>query len=116
MDLENPKYWKLLVNQSMMRYFLLKSLEDKATHGYALSSVINMISGGLSKPSQGTIYPALNELEKNGYVKGKWIRIRNRERKVYILTTKGRTALAVASQVLQRALTSVFKESSFGSG
>lgn len=104
MDLENPKYWKLLINQSLLRYFLLKSLNEKEVHGYALQSVMTVISNGLCKPSQGTIYPALKELGKTGYVKGHWIRIKNRQRKVYKLTEKGRTALEVATEVLHKAL------------
>jgi len=106
MDLENPKYWKLLINQSLLKFFLLKSLDEREIHGYGLQSVLTIISNGLCKPSQGTIYPTLKELEKTGYVKGHWIRIKNRQRKVYQLTEKGRTALEVATQVLHRALRS----------
>ena len=104
MDLENPKYWKLLINQSLLRYFLLKSLEEREIHGYGLTSVLTVISNGLCKPSQGTIYPALKELEAAKYVKGHWIKIKNRQRKVYHLTEKGRNALAVASEILHKAL------------
>jgi len=107
MDLENPRYWKLLVNQSLLRFFLLKVLSQKEIHGYGLQSALSVISQGLCKPSQGTIYPALKELEKNGYVKGTWKKVKNRKRKVYILTEKGEKALQIASGVLQKALLSI---------
>jgi len=107
MDLENPRYWKLLINQSLLRYFLLKSLEEKEIHGYGLQSALTVISNGLCKPSQGTIYPALKELESGGYIEGHWVKIKNRQRKMYHLTEKGRTALAVASEILNKALSSM---------
>ena len=109
MDLENPKYWKLLINQSLLRFFLLRSLENKEIHGYALQSALTVISNGLCKPSQGTIYPALNDLESEGYVKGKWKRVENRNRKLYTLTAKGRVALGVATEVLAKALQAASK-------
>jgi len=79
-----------------------ETLQDKLIDG--LTSVLTVISNGLCKPSQGTIYPALKELEAAKYVKGHWIKIKNRQRKVYHLTEKGRNALAVASEVLHKAL------------
>lgn len=104
MDLTEPRYWKLLVNQSLLRFFLLQALSEKEIHGYGLQSVLTVISNGLCKPSQGTLYPALKELEQNGYVKGKWLKVKNRKRKVYLLTTRGESALETASEVLQKAL------------
>lgn len=108
-EIEDPKYWKLLINQSLLRFFLLKALEEKEQHGYGLQSALTVISNGLCKPSQGTIYPALKELEKNGYVKGTWKKVKNRKRKVYLLTEKGKRALDVAAEVLEKALQSVSK-------
>lgn len=114
MDLENPRYWKLLINQSLLRFFLLKALSEKEIHGYGLQTALVTISNGLCKPSQGTIYPALNELERNGYVKGQWKEVKNRKRKVYLLTEKGRKAQKVANEVLEKALQSILpKEKEF---
>jgi DNA-binding PadR family transcriptional regulator len=107
MDLTDSRYWKLLINQSLLRFFLLKALSEKEIHGYGLQSALTTISNGLCKPSQGTIYPALKELETNGYVKGQWKRVKNRKRKIYGLTEKGKTALGIANEVLEKALQSV---------
>jgi len=106
MNLEEPRYWKLLVNQALLRFFLLKCLYQKPIHGYALQSALIAISCGLCNPSQGTIYPALSELEAGGYVKGSWEKINNRRRKTYALTEKGEKAFLVASSVLETALLS----------
>jgi len=107
MNLEDSKYWRLLVNQSLLRFFLLKSLDEQNAHGYALQSVLTIASNGLCKPSQGTIYPALKELEKGGYAKGEWQKVNNRRRKVYVLTAKGKNALNAASSVLKKAFSSI---------
>lgn len=107
MKLEDPKYWKLLINQSLLRYYLLKTLSEKEIHGYGLVFSLSSISKGLCKPSQGTLYPALKELEKNGYVTGEWKRVKNRKRKVYKLTSKGKIAYGVATKVFQDYLPSI---------
>ena len=111
MNLENPNYWRLLINQSFLRFFLLKTLSKKEIHGYGLQTALTVISNGLCRPSQGTIYPALKELEKKSYVTGRWKKARNRKRKVYLLTSKGRFALKVAEEVISKALSGLsFKE------
>lgn len=110
MDLENPNYWRLLINQSFLRLFLLKALLKKEIHGYALQTALTVISNGLCKPSQGTIYPALKELEKNDYIKGRWKRVKNRRRKLYLLTQKGRNGLKVAEEVTEKALLNLSKK------
>jgi DNA-binding PadR family transcriptional regulator len=109
-EIEDPKYWRLLINQSLLRFFLLKALSEKEQHGYGLQSALTLISNGLCKPSQGTIYPALKELEKNGYVKGTWKKVKNRKRKIYLLTEKGKRAKDVAAEVLEKALKSISRE------
>lgn len=110
MNLENPKYWRLLINQSFLRFFLLKSLSQRPLHGYALIEALVVASNGICKPSQGTIYPALSELEKDGYLKGRWEKIKGRKRKIYSLTPKGRNALASASSMFQKALAAFSSE------
>lgn len=111
LNIDEPKYWRLLINQSLLRFFLLQAISKKGIHGYALQSLLSVISNGLCKPSQGTIYPALNELEKSGYLKSYWERKKGRKRKIYQLTKKGERALRVAKEVLERALkTTVFQE------
>ena len=110
MDLTNPRYWKLLINQSLLRFFLLRALSEKEIHGYGLQSALCVISNGLCKPSQGTLYPSLKEHEQGGYVTGKWIKVKNRKRKVYLLTTSGHKALDVAASILEQAMQSISKE------
>jgi DNA-binding PadR family transcriptional regulator len=89
------KYWNELINQSLIQFFILKALQKKGpTHGYLLIEAINEISWEKAKPTQSTIYPALNKLAKEGLLR---VEI-NKRRKVYTLTEQGMTAIRAASK------------------
>jgi DNA-binding PadR family transcriptional regulator len=62
-------------------------------HGYALiSSVRQRTEGELDVP-EGSVYPALQRLERDGYVEGRWEDGAKRPRRLYRLSTDGRAAL-----------------------
>ncbi len=61
-------------------WFLLKNPE----HGYGLMRKLSKVKG--KKITQGTIYPTLSKLERNGLIKAKNVG----NKKVYSLTKKGR--------------------------
>jgi PadR family transcriptional regulator PadR len=70
----------LVKDQSMYGYQIIKELEDR--------------SQGYFKFKEGTLYPALHRLEKNGLIQGKWqILINGQQRKYYSITVKGRESL-----------------------
>lgn len=93
-NLENPIYWQKLINQSLVRYFILKVLRDHQIHGYVLGELINKYSRGYCNPTEGTLYPALGEMSRGGYVKIKT----EGKRKVYQVTDKGKSAYRVAAK------------------
>jgi DNA-binding PadR family transcriptional regulator len=99
MKLEDPKYWHDLINQSLVRFFLLKVLRQEPHHGYVLSKVIEEASLGFCHPTQSTLYPALAELEKGGYVKVTVEQNGNRKKKIYTLTVKGKDAYVAAAKI-----------------
>ena len=71
----------LVKNQSMYGYQIIKELENR--------------SQGYFKFKEGTLYPALHRLEKNGMIDGKWQVLPNgQQRKYYNITVKGRESLA----------------------
>ena len=98
MKLEDPKYWRNLINQSLVRFFLLKALRQEPHHGYVLSKAIEDVSLGFCHPTQSTLYPALSELEKGGYVKVDLEKKGNRTKKIYMLTVKGKDAYVAAAK------------------
>lgn len=99
MDLENPGYWRKLINQGMIRFFLLKVLyKDKESYGYKLVKRIEELSEGICRPTESTIYPALEQLMIGEYVEVQEVSAGMRTRKVYTLNEKGRSAYRTAAK------------------
>jgi DNA-binding PadR family transcriptional regulator len=63
-------------------------------HGYALIGALRDRSGGAFDLPEGTVYPALHRLERDGCVSSRWSTDQPRRRRVYELTAAGRKALA----------------------
>lgn len=63
-------------------------------HGYGLITALSDGSGGEFDLPEGTVYPALHRLERDGLVVSEWSTDAPRRRRVYALTRDGRAALA----------------------
>jgi PadR family transcriptional regulator PadR len=64
-----------------------------AVHGYALISALQEDSGGAFTLPEGTVYPALHRLERDGLISSRWQDASPRRRRVYELTPDGLAAL-----------------------
>jgi len=74
---------------------ILAVLESGALHGYAISKEIAARSQEALAFGEGTIYPALKALEREGFIEGVWEHPPSGPaRKVYSLTEPGRYELA----------------------
>ena len=73
---------------------LLAVLEKGPAHGYALIESLRARSGGTFDLPEGTVYPALHRLEKDGLISSTWSEESGRRRRVYQLTPKGIEALS----------------------
>jgi PadR family transcriptional regulator len=73
---------------------LLSVLEDEQAHGYRLAEALRIRSGGAFDLPEGTVYPSLYRLERNGLVSSRWQRAEGRRRRVYRLTSRGTRELA----------------------
>lgn len=69
---------------------LLAGLLESPAHGYALSERLAVRSGGELAVPDGSLYPALQRLERVGLVSSSWARVDGRRRRVYALTEGGR--------------------------
>lgn len=99
MDLTSEGYWRKLINQGLIRFFLLKVLyKDKESYGYRLVKRIEEITEGTCRPTESTIYPALEMLRKDEYLDVYEISVGKRVRKIYTLTNKGKTAYRAAAK------------------
>jgi DNA-binding PadR family transcriptional regulator len=68
---------------------LLSVLEHEPTHGYGLVDALRERSEGAFDFAEGTVYPALYRLERQGLVRSRWEHGRTRRRRVYRLTRAG---------------------------
>lgn len=73
---------------------LLAVLESGPLHGYAIITAVQERSGGALELRKGTIYPALNRLERLGLLRSDWESAGERRRRRYELTDAGRRSLA----------------------
>ena len=72
---------------------ILATLADSPAHGYAVLQRLRERSGGAFDLAEGTIYPALHRLERDGLLSSTWSVEGGRRRRVYRLTRTGRQAL-----------------------
>ncbi len=73
---------------------LLSLLTEEPMYGYQLVKELERRSRGYFQFREGTLYPALHRLEKDGLVAGKWQKSPNGQpRKYYYVTAKGSRGL-----------------------
>lgn len=87
-----------------LNLLVLKTLEALGPlHGYGIARRIEQISGDLLQLNQGTIYPALLNLQQMGWITSKWgVSENNRRAKYYSITRKGRRQLAAEEESWRR--------------
>src|SRR5690348_9314787 len=74
---------------------VLKTLTHGLLHGYAIAQLIQQISDDVLQVEEGSLYPALQRLELNGWIEGEWgMSVNNRRARFYRLTSDGRKQLA----------------------
>ena len=73
---------------------LLAVLADGPAHGYAVIEALRRRSSGTFDLPEGTIYPALHRLERQGLLDSRWSAEGPRRKRIYQLTPAGRQALA----------------------
>ncbi|HEV2424148.1 MAG TPA: PadR family transcriptional regulator [Terriglobia bacterium] len=73
---------------------VLSLLEDRPRHGYDISKLIRVRSGGALQFHVTSLYPLLHRLEKEGWLEARWVeKSHERRRRYYSLTPQGRKAL-----------------------
>ena len=73
---------------------VLSLLEDQPRHGYDISKLIQIRSGGALRFHVTSLYPLLHRLEKQGLIAGRWVeKAEQRRRRYYSLTQRGRQEL-----------------------
>ena len=82
------------VRRGDVRLAILVLLAEEPMHGYQIIGNLGERSGGMWRPSAGSVYPTLQQLEDEGLVRGEEKDGRN----VFALTDEGRKAAAEAAK------------------
>jgi PadR family transcriptional regulator PadR len=82
---------------------VLKTVELGAMHGWGIAERLQNGSRGVLQLNQGSLYPALYRLERQGLVSSSWKTSENNRRaRYYALTAAGRKALAAERSKWER--------------
>jgi len=80
--------------QGTLDLLILKSLALEPQHGWAIAARIRQLSKDVLLVQQGSLYPALQRLEHQGWITAKWgVSDQKRRARFYSLTRAGRKQL-----------------------
>jgi transcriptional regulator len=80
--------------QGTLDLLILKALALEPMHGWAIAARIRQLSNDVLLVQQGSLYPALQRLEHQGWIGAKWgVSDQKRRAKYYALTKAGRKQL-----------------------
>jgi PadR family transcriptional regulator PadR len=80
--------------QGTLDMLILKTLALESMHGYGISVRIEQRSKGVFRLNAGSLFLAIQRLERDGLIEGEWKPTENNRRaKYYALTQKGRKRL-----------------------
>ena len=94
-NIESDPEWK----KGSAELLVLSLLEAQPRHGYDISKLIEVRSGGAVTFHVTSLYPLLHRLESQGWIEGKWVeKAEQRRRRYYRLTAEGRRVLRSKQQ------------------
>ena len=89
--------------QGTLDMLVLKALQLGPMHGWGITERLHQGSRQVLRIGQGSLYPALYRLERQGYVASTWDSTENNRRaRYYELTPEGRARLAEERQAWRR--------------
>jgi transcriptional regulator len=78
-----------------LELLILQTLTLAPLHGYAIAQHIERLSEAVLRVEQGSLYPALDRLQRKGWVTSEWAETPTKRRaRYYTLTASGRERLA----------------------
>jgi transcriptional regulator len=80
--------------QGTLDMLVLRALQLEPMHGWGITERIEQWSESVLRLGQGTLYPALYRLERQGLIRSEWkLTEHNRRARYYSLTREGRRHL-----------------------
>jgi PadR family transcriptional regulator, regulatory protein PadR len=97
--------------QGQLEGLVLAVLGARPLHGYAIAAELRERSEGTLDVAEGTLYPVLHKLEKEGLIRSRWEVVSGRRRRVYAVSPTAAGAVRERSESWRRlsgAIDSVF--------
>jgi PadR family transcriptional regulator, regulatory protein PadR len=80
--------------QGTLDMLILKTVALEPTHGYGIAVRIEQMSKGVFRVNAGSLFVAIQRLQRDGLIRSEWKDTENSRRaKYYILTERGRKRL-----------------------
>ena len=96
--------------QGTLDLLILKTLALEPMHGWGIAHRIEQVSEAVLSVQQGSLYPALHRLEKQGWIASEWKTTENnRAARYYRLTPAGRRQLHDETENWARVSTAIAK-------
>jgi transcriptional regulator len=85
--------------QGTLDLLVLQTLNRGSNHGFGITLHIQTVSEGALRVEEGSLYPALRRLEREGDIRGEWTTTENgRRARCYTLTRQGKKRLFEVEQ------------------
>lgn len=89
---------------------ILKTLTRGPMHGYGIAEHLRSVSEDVLHVGESSLYPALQRLLLNGWIKGEWgASENNRRARYYTLTPSGRKQLRAEHDEFERLIIAIHK-------
>lgn len=89
---------------------LLRALAGGEMHGYGIAQRLKQVSDNVLQLGESSLYPALQRLLVNGWVKAHWgVSENNRRARYYTLTVAGRKQLAIEREGFSQMIGAIQK-------
>ena len=104
----NQRTRRIDMPQGTLDLLILRTLALGTQHGWAIAERVQQMSSDVLQIQQGSLYPALQRLERRGWIKAKWgTSDNNRRAKYYELTKSGRTQLEAEKDAWEKLTAAV---------
>ena len=87
---------------------ILRTLVRGSNHGYGIAQRVKELSRDVFLVGESSLYPALQRLTLDGYIKAEWgVSENNRRARFYTLTAAGRKQLAAERAEFERVVEAI---------
>jgi len=94
--------------QGTLDMLILKTLALQPMHGYGITMRLEQVSNGVFRVNAGSLFVALQRLERAGLIKSEWKATENSRRaKYYTLTQRGRKRLDSEEKEWERQVAAI---------